>query len=150
MIRTNIKLVKQEFAIVPSTFTAAEIGPAVLEMVDEETKEVFTYGPVNDILWDAGAFDWDDEARNWEFDQLTAEEGWYYTLSDDGNYFIITLLSTIGLREGARYSFEIKSDTAVLYRDAMFVSNRGGVTEVYSYPNNYVSASSGSDQYMIL
>ena len=150
MIRTNITLVQQEFAIIPSSFDPAELGVCTLEMVDEETKEMYSYGPVSDAVWSTAPFDWEDEARNWEFDQLTATEGWYFLPSEDGNYLIITLLAKIGLREGARYSFEIVNGTNVLYRDTMFVSNRGGKTEVYSYPNNYVTASSGSDQYMIL
>lgn len=113
-------------------------------MVDEETKDVFAYGPVNDIIWEGGAFDWEDEARVWEFDQTTAEEGWYFERSADENYLIVTLLSRVGLREGARYSVEIKNNTTVIYRDTMFVSNRGGATEVYSLPNNYTSLSSSN------
>lgn len=109
-------------------------------MIDEETKQEFAYGPVNDIIWEAGSFDWEDEARNWEFDQITAQEGWYFTRSEDENYLIITLLSKIGLKEGARYSVEIKNNTTVIYRDTMFVSSRDGKTEVYSFPNNYVSS----------
>lgn len=107
-------------------------------MIDEETKQEFAYGPVNDIIWEGGAFDWEDEARNWEFDQITAEEGWYFTRSEDQNYLIITLLSKIGLKEGARYSVEIKNNTTVIYRDTMFISSRAGKAEVYSFPDNYV------------
>ena len=110
-------------------------------MIDEETKQEFAYGPVNDIIWEAGAFDWEDEARNWEFDQITAEEGWYFTRSEDENYLIVTLLSRVGLKEGARYSVEIKNNTTVIYRDTMFISSRGGKTEVYSFPDNYVPLS---------
>lgn len=149
MIKTNIILVRQEFAIIPSTFSEAELSNSTITMVDEETKEEYVYGPVNDIIWEAGAFDWDDEARNWEFDQTTAEEGWYFTRSEDENYLIITLLSKIGLKEGAIYSVEIKNNTTVIYRDTMFVSSKGSKVEVYSYPDNYVPLS-GSTGYTVI
>lgn len=150
VIRTNIILVKQEFAIIPSTFDASQLGVSTLNITDEETKELFVYGPVSDLVWDTAPFDWDDEARDWDFDQITAEEGWFFEPSEDGNFLIITLLSTVGLREGARYSLEIKNNSTVIYRDTMFVSNRGGATEVYSYPNNYVSMNQSSNGYTVI
>ena len=118
-------------------------------MVDEETKEEYSYGPVSDAIWSSAPFDWEDEARNWEFDQLTATEGWYFFPSEDGNYLIVTLLAKVGLREGARYSFEIVNGTNVLYRDTMFVTSKGNKVEVYEYPSGY-AISGGSTGYTVL
>jgi hypothetical protein len=118
-------------------------------MVDEETKELYSYGPVNDIVWNAGGFDWDEEARNWDFDQTTAQEGWYFVPSEDGNYLIVTLLGKVGLREGAIYSLAIRNNDTVLYRDKLFVTSKGNKVEVYEYPNNYVFSSQDTEYTVI-
>ena len=56
---------------------------------------------------------------------------------------------SITFKEGQIYSFELKSETDVFYRDLIYITSQTNKNEVYKMPDTYTEYSH-DDEYVIL
>lgn len=135
----------------PSTFSESAILDCLIYITDEETKTTTSYPPVADLKWAIVKTDWEDTDFKWEFDETTVTEGWRFAISSSSNYINITILQTSGLKEGSRYTLEIKDDNdLVIFRDTIMVVSGTEKAKVYSYPNAYQQYDDGADSYIVI
>ena len=70
-------------------------------------------------------------------------------LSENGNFVEVSLTPSVTLKEGQIYSFELKSETDVFYRDLIYITSQTNKNEVYKMPDTYTEYSH-DDEYVIL
>lgn len=73
-----------------------------------------------------------------------------YTISDNGNFMVITMTPTTTLKEDQVYSFELSTSTDVLYRDLIYITSKTNKKEVFTYPERYTEHEDGEDKYIVL
>lgn len=150
MIRLKPISGEQSFTVIPSSYATTDLNSCIIYITDEETKETTTHSPANDLIWEDAIFNWNDENRTWDYDETTATEGFLFSLTSDGNYLTIRILSIAGLKESSRYRIEIKNENDVLLRDTIFVTSETDKKKVYSYPDTYKKYDDGEDTYIVL
>jgi len=70
-------------------------------------------------------------------------------LSDNENFVEVSLTPSVTFKEGQIYSFELKSETDVFYRDLIYITSQTNKNEVYKMPDTYTEYSH-DDEYVIL
>jgi len=70
-------------------------------------------------------------------------------LSSNENFVEVSLTPSVTFTEGQIYSFELKSETDVFYRDLIYITSQTNKNEVYKMPDTYTEYSH-DDEYVIL
>ena len=148
MIRLRPLTTEQTFSIIPSSYEIDDILNCTIYITNDETDQVYSYIATGDLIFSIAEYTWEDANLDW--DSSSGEEGWVFTLSENTNYINIKLLSPEGLIEGSVYKFEMKSDSLLLFRDTIFVSNETDKAKTYTYPDTYDQYDDGSDTYIVL
>ena len=110
---------EQTFTIIPSTLNGDLLDDATITFTENGTN----------VTDDSITFSWDN----------------HYTL----NYIEISMTPSLTLKEGQMYSFELKSDTDIYYRDLVYITSQTNKNEVYKMPEEYTEHSH-DDEYVIL
>ena len=120
MVRLRPITGEQTFTIIPSTLNGDLLDDATITFRETGTNIVDT----------SVAFTWDS----------------HYSL----NYIEISLTPSLTLKEGQIYSFELKSNTDVYYRDLIYITANTNKNEVFTLPDNYKEYDDGDDKDVIL
>ena len=120
MIKLRPITEEQTFSIIPSTYDANLLDLATVKLRETGTN----------VTDESLTFTWNSD----------------YSL----NYIEISLTPSITLKEGQIYSFELKSDTDVYYRDLIYITENINKNEVFTLPDNYNQYDDGDDKYIVL
>lgn len=120
MIRLQPIQTAQSFSIIPSSYVEDTLNTATLSLTENGTNK-----SESDV-----SFSW--------------------TLSDNGNYVIVTMTPTITLKEDQIYTLELTTSTDVLYRDLVYITSKTNKKEVFSYPDVYTERTTPEDEYIVL
>ena len=120
MIRLRPVQTAQTFSIIPSSYLEADWDNATISLTENGTNKA------------------------------EADVSFSWTLSDNGNYVIITATPTLTLKDDQIYSIEVTTSTDVLYRDMVYITSKTDKKEVFSYPDIYTEDADMDDEYIVL
>ena len=120
MIRLRPIQTAQTFSIVPTTFVEDVLDTASITIIENGTY------------------------------QTEASVPFTYTISDNGNFMVITMDTVTTLKEDQVYSFELSTSTDVLYRDLIYITSKTNKKEVFAFPERYTEHDDGEDKYIVL
>jgi len=122
--------------------------PIVIRLQPTDTAQSFSIIPssyVEDVL-NTATLSLTENGTNKSEDDVTFS----WTLSDNGNYVVVTATPTITLKEDQIYTLELTTTTDVLYRDLVYITSKTNKKEVFAYPDAYTERTSTEDEYIVL
>lgn len=120
MIKLRPITTAQTFNIIPSSFVEGELNASTLSITENGTN------------------------------LSEADASFTWTLSDNGNYVIISLTPTLTFKEDQIYSLELSTSTKVLYRDLIYITSKTNKKQTFAVPDIYTEYDDGDDQYIVL
>jgi len=120
VIRLQPVQTAQSFSIIPSSYAGADWDAATISLVENGTNKT------------------------------EADVSFTHQESDNGNYIVIAITPTITLKEDQIYTLEATTNSAVLYRDLVYITSKTNKKEVFSYPDIYTEDADMDDEYIVL
>ena len=144
MIRLRPILEGQTFQIIPSSYNLAELNSATVTLVENGDTPDTLNG--YDDIWSLLDEDWNNTEKYF----VSPDVRIICELSSNGNYIDVYLETAYILKEGDIYTFTIKSDTDIYYKDVIYITEETSKKDIFTLPDNYTEYNSGKTEYIVI
>ena len=168
MIRLQPIQIPQTFTIIPSSYDLDVLNAATVTLIENG----FTAQELDgfDDVWSLLDEDWDVTEKYF----VRPDYSFIFSLSENGNYIEVEFQTPIGLEEGEIYTFTVKNDDDVFYKDLIyigenqfdyvwslldedwdatekeFIDTQTSKKDVFTLPDNYDEYNPGKTEYIVL
>jgi hypothetical protein len=168
VIRLQPIQIPQTFTIIPSSYDLNVLNAATVTLVENgfATQELDGF----DDIWSLVTNDWGTTEKYF----VTSDYNFVFSLSQNGNYIEVEFQTPIGLEEGQIYTFTVKNDDDVFYKDLIyigenefdyiwslmdedwnttekeFIDTQTSKKDVFTLLDNYDEYSPGKTEYIVL